>query len=310
MKQLFTLIILTLAFQIHAQVSFEYLNLPIDTFVNNSPDGFSEGIVTLPNNFNANYNSFNGFALSTMTDTTTPGFLNQYSAISGTGSNGTNTYAIGFLSANNSMFLNEPTTIKSLDINNTTYAALSMEQGDAFSKKFGGDTGDDPDYFLLTIHFFNNDVATEDSIEFYLADYRFEDNTMDYIVNEWTTIDLSEIENLYDEIRFTLTSTDNGAFGMNTPNYIALDNVVTSPVNTNEQELENTRVYPNPVFDLLTIEVEDTASINLFNSIGQQVFNRSINNNVTVNLESLRKGIYYLHIESQGKNNVKKIIKQ
>jgi hypothetical protein len=32
-----------------------------------------------------------------------------------------------------------------------TYAALSMRDGDGFAKQFGGASGDDPDYFLLTI---------------------------------------------------------------------------------------------------------------------------------------------------------------
>ena len=39
----------------------------------------------------------------------------------------------------------------SVRLTNTTFAALSMRDGDAFAKQFGGVSGDDPDWFLLTI---------------------------------------------------------------------------------------------------------------------------------------------------------------
>ena len=39
----------------------------------------------------------------------------------------------------------------SVQLTNTTYTALSMLNGDSFSKKFGGSTGNDPDYLRLII---------------------------------------------------------------------------------------------------------------------------------------------------------------
>ena len=263
----------------------------------------------MPNDFNANYESFTGFALSTMSDTTTPGFTNQYSVISGSGAAGSSTYAVGFLFANNSIFFNEPTTIQSFDVNNTTFAALSMRDGDTYAKKFGGETGDDPDYFLLTITFLNNGEVTGDTIEFFMADFRFEDNTQDFILDEWSTIDLSSIENLYDEIQLNLSSTDVGAFGMNTPNYVAIDNFIIQPVNTIEEELQNVSIFPNPVYDVLNIELDNNAKIVIHNSVGQQMISKEISSNKSINLSQLEAGIYYIRIESKGKNTVKKFIK-
>jgi hypothetical protein len=123
-------------------------------------------------------------------------------------------------------------------ITNSTYGALSMLNGDGFAKQFGGPSGNDPDFLLLTIH--GADTAGNlngSSVDFYLADYRF-GNTgpgdMDYVVDEWTEVDLSSLagsQRLY----FSFTSTDifdlldtNGnviAQYFNTPTYFAIDNI-------------------------------------------------------------------------------------
>ena len=110
-------------------------------------------------------------------------------------------------------------------ITNTTYAALSMVHGDDFAKKFGGETGDDPDFFLLTIEGVDAADSSVGTVEFYLADFRFADNSKDYIVEDWTTVDLSAISAAV-ELKFSLTSSDVGSFGMNTPTYFAADNVL------------------------------------------------------------------------------------
>ena len=76
-----------------------------------------------------------------MTDTTTPGYDNQFSAITGDGADGSATYAVayttGFTAASQAEF-STPATVSGVYITNTTYAALSMLNGDAFAKKFGG----------------------------------------------------------------------------------------------------------------------------------------------------------------------------
>jgi hypothetical protein len=62
-------------------------------------------------------------------------------------------------------------------------------------------------------------------VEFYLADYRFTDNTQDYIVEDWATLDVSSLRSAT-SLEFHLSSSDVGVFGMNTPAYFAVDNVV------------------------------------------------------------------------------------
>ena len=99
-----------------------------------------------------------------------------------------------------------------------------MLDGDAFAKQFGGVTGDDPDYLLLTLTGLHADGST-DSTEFYLADFRFADNAQDYIVSQWTWADLSVLGPVVG-LEFALSSTDSGQFGMNTPSYFAMDSLM------------------------------------------------------------------------------------
>ena len=77
---------------------------------------------------------------------------------------------------------------------NTTYDALSMLNGDSFSKKFGGPTGNDPDFFLLTAYGIDaSGHVLPNHVDFYLADFRSADNSLDTIVKTWQFMDLSSL---------------------------------------------------------------------------------------------------------------------
>ncbi len=184
--------------------------------------------------FNHDYTNFGfpgccstGWSYSNHTDTTTPGFGNQFSAFAGSGQGGSANYAVGFLGPVEAT-LSTPAVLAGAYFTNTTYAALSMRDGDSFAKKFGGVSGNDADFFKLTITGFNGAAATG-SVEFLLADYRFANNAQDYIVRDWTFVDLSGLGSVT-RLGFDLSSSDNGSFGINTPGYFALDNLTTAPV--------------------------------------------------------------------------------
>ncbi len=80
------------------------------------------------------------------------------------------------------------------------------------AKQFGGADGTDPDYFKLLIWGFGGTAST-DTIEYYLADYRFEENEKDYIIKTWQWVDLSSLGRV-DSLMFGLESSDNGDWGM------------------------------------------------------------------------------------------------
>lgn len=210
--------------------TFEDLGLdptPPGEFLDQPSSGgsFVSGGVTFLND-----GGFNGFAASTTSDTTTPGFGNQYSNITGGGAGGSAAFGIAYASgfAPAELAFPTPQTVLSAAVTNTTYAALSMLNGDAFAKQFGGPTGDDADFFLLTIEGLDGLGAATGAVDFYLADYRFADNALDYIVDEWTAIDLSVLGEV-NGLRFSLSGSDVGSFGLNTPAYFAIDDLVTVP---------------------------------------------------------------------------------
>jgi hypothetical protein len=191
--------------------------------------------VTFNNSYNAEFDSWSGWAYSNVTNTTAPGFTNQYAAYhlpgGGTGDQSAN-YGVAFNYVQGAATASWLAGMRpdSIRVTNTTYAALSMRDGDSFAKKFGGASGNDADYFLLTIIGKNAAGQTTGTVNFYLADYRFADNAQDYIVSQWTTVDLSGLGVDTTRLEFDLTSTDVGAFGMNTPAYFAADNLVFTPV--------------------------------------------------------------------------------
>ncbi|MGD7653414.1 MAG: DUF4465 domain-containing protein [Verrucomicrobiales bacterium] len=191
--------------------------------------GFTTNGAFFNNSHNATYGNWSGFAVSNHTDTTTAGWTNQYSAYTGSGAGGSANYAVAYYStweATPTISFSSVTDLAgfSAQVTNTTYTALAMLNGDSFGNDpFGGPSGDEQDWFLLTITGYTGGVAGN-SIDFYLADYRFSDNSLDYIVDEWSTIDLSSIGSA-DSLQFTLSSSDVGTYGINTPTYFALDNI-------------------------------------------------------------------------------------
>lgn len=194
--------------------------------------GFLSGGATWKNtftDFGGGFTAWSGFAYANTTDTTTAGFGNQYSAYPGGGA-GDAVYGVGYASAGAAeailpVGLQTPLSVK---IANSTYAALSMLQGDDFAKKFGGLSGNDPDYFRLTITGRQGAIMAG-QVEFYLADYRSAENSLDTIVTGWATVDLSSLGSGITSLEFSLASTDNGPFGMNTPGYFAVDDLVVVP---------------------------------------------------------------------------------
>ncbi|PKP21606.1 MAG: hypothetical protein CVU05_06425, partial [Bacteroidetes bacterium HGW-Bacteroidetes-21] len=207
-------------------VDFEEFNLAPDTFWNGSDSsgGFSNENVFFNNNFvdwGGGVTSWDGFAYANKYNDSLQEFGNLYSTFAGNNSEGI--HALTYLNSDwvnyeiipNYIRFTHPSSVMSMDVTNSAFTALSMKNGDFVSKKFGGSTGDDPDWFMLKMIGYHNGIKT-DSIDFYLADFRFSNNSEDYIIKEWTSIDLTPI-GMIDSMAFILFSSDMGAYGMNTP---------------------------------------------------------------------------------------------
>ena len=262
---------------------------------------FTTGNAIFPNSYNGSFGGYweSGWSYSNMKDSTTAGYANQYSARAAVGYSNSANYAVaqgGALLKFNALATGKQ--MAGFYITNNTYAAISMRDGDGFAKKFGGTTGTDPDWFKLKIQKYFGGILQPDSVVFYLADYRFANNSQDYIVKNWQYVNLTSLGNV-DSLIFNLTSSDVGSFGMNTPSYFCLDNfttlnAITTDIN-NSNALKNTvTIYPNPTSDVVTISstIAFTHS-EILNQLGEVVMSSSQN---SININELANGIYFIKI--------------
>ncbi len=105
-------------------------------------------------------------------------------------------------------------------VNLNSYAYYSIEEGDAYAREFTNG-----DKFTLTIHGVSPDGG-EKTVDVTLAEYT---NGCLSITRGWRYVDLSALGTV-NELYFTLTSTDSGAYGMNTPGYFCLDKLMVETV--------------------------------------------------------------------------------
>lgn len=111
-------------------------------------------------------------------------------------------------------------------IANTTYAALSMRDGDGFNKAF---SYQGRSWFAWTATGYKADGSQSASVVFYLADFRTAG--AGGIVTGWNKVDLTPLGEV-NKVVFNLHSSDTGTYGMNTPSYFAIDDIaVRVPVN-------------------------------------------------------------------------------
>lgn len=167
-----------------------------------------------------------GIAISQWNDMTTGGYGNQCSVYfrdntTGYGGyNGSKTFAIN--NGNGEVSFTDGQTEASFYyfwVTNSTYAALSMLNGDDYAKKFT--LGD---WFKLVITAEDKGGnATGTAVEFYLADFRTA--TSPGIITSWTKVDLTPLGNKVHTLKFDLQSSDTGQWGMNTPAYFCFDNL-------------------------------------------------------------------------------------
>ncbi|MCC7083446.1 MAG: DUF4465 domain-containing protein [Pirellulales bacterium] len=212
-------------------VDFDNL-LPADSYENGKqvagPFNFQE--VYFSNYFDNTFGDYwEGWAYSTKTDTTTGGYTNQYSAFPGSGAESAG-YGVGFTGGFSTapvITLPDGYQAQSMMVTNSTYAALAIRDGNdggfGSVRQFGAG-----DFFKLEITGRDGGGApTGSPIDVYLADYR---NGASFLASQWETIDLSPLGPAK-TLHFMLSSTDNDpVYGMNTPAYFAIDQLVLQSV--------------------------------------------------------------------------------
>lgn len=213
-----------------AIADFDNLALSPGTYWNGA-DGsgfFTSGDASFANYYNPAWGSWDGFAYSSMADTTTRGYTNQFSAIPGRDVSGTGNYAVAY-DAGDWGGASPPTIvlgavtgddfdtfISGAYFTNTTYAYYSMKEGDGFVNAFA-----QGDWQKLIIRGINADGEYNgNQAGFLLADFRSENPQDWYIVNEWTWVDLTGL-GVVAGIEFSFDGSQAGML----PRYVAMDNL-------------------------------------------------------------------------------------
>lgn len=191
-------------------VSFDGLGLLPGHHVDNA--SYSTNAATF-RNVDYGY-SWAGFAFSAVSNVTVNWYTNQYAAIAPR----TSTYAVGFHSHWDNVApeiaFAVPAAPRSVLLNNTTWAALSMRHGCAPARAFSaGDT------FILTLTACDADGQVLAATNHFLADFR---DGKTFIQTNWTELDLSWMPPGVASLVGTLETTDVGEWGANTPTYFAL----------------------------------------------------------------------------------------
>lgn len=158
-----------------------------------------------------------GFTYTNKTDVTTTD--SNISAITGKGK-----YETTYLSSNTNDFTpakieilkSDDYVLKGAWITNTTYAYLTMKNGNSMSPAMA-----DNDWFKLTIIGHKADGTKINSFDVYLGDYR---NSKKEIVKEWIWVDFTPIaEAAY--ITFEMEGTVENESGPSLPTYFCIDGI-------------------------------------------------------------------------------------
>lgn len=105
-------------------------------------------------------------------------------------------------------------------VNLSSYPYYSIEQGDSYCRAFHNG-----DRFALTVHGVSAE-GSERSVEVALASYDNGDLTIN---RSWKYVDLTSL-GAVNELYFTMSTTDVGDYGANTPLYFCLDKLMVRPV--------------------------------------------------------------------------------
>ncbi len=248
------------------------------------------------NYYSQAYSFWGGFTASNHTDLTQTGMDAQYTAITAGGHDGSAQYGVAYtFGAQTDVYASDGQahTVTGCYVTNNLWAYQSVVNGDASSTPFGGTTGNDPDWFKLTATGKNASGQTIGTLDFYLADYRFDNNDEDYVIDTWEWFDLSPLGAVH-TISFSLSSTKENSYGMLTPAYFCIDDFNgTAP--TPPQDLPPYVV--NPVGDVDFTSFPEIVYVNLD---GVVTDDDDPDENIDFNILSI-SNTEYLYAVMQGK---------
>jgi hypothetical protein len=190
-------------------------------------------------------------------------------------------------------------------ITNNAVAYRAMRDGTTYSKKFGGPTSTDPDWYKLTVKGFRSGVLQSDSVEFYLADYRPAGHVNDSIVKSWHWVNLLPLGHV-DSLQFAVSSSDTQGGYMRTPPLFCIDDFTTNEtsLSTLNERNYNVGVYPVPAYSELHIDLNEAnaVSVTILDITGKVMYtNKQANAHLLVNVSDWLSGNYIVCFEGPDK---------
>lgn len=214
------------------KIDFNDFELQTDTYdrgdIENYPDGFTFNNFTFPTNpLSDGY--WTGFLISNIFDTKTVQNPSPFAAYnSKISKDNFLVYSQPFTpSAANIEFPKEQEhIIGSIDVANTQYSYLIMKYGvENLMRPFGGESNDTKDWCKLIIRGIDKNGAQTDTVNFFLANYTFDNRKSNYIISSWTSVNLEKL-GLINQLEFSIESsiTDENN-NILTPQIFCLDNI-------------------------------------------------------------------------------------
>ena len=257
-----------------------------------------------------------GFSYTNKYDSTDGTFSNLYGVVPYHGRSQSAVYTVG--QTRGVVTLTAPqSTVNGFYVTNTTFASKTIRYGSQYSRKFGDTTGTGsgttiaqgqyPDYFKLIVHGWKSGLQKPDSAVFFLADYR---TSSDVIVGDWQFMNTSSL-GAVDSLIFTLRSTDNGQFGMNTPGFFAIDDVqvtLPNPAGVTTARENGFVVWPQPFSESISVRVDGACALRLLDLQGRIV--AAAGSADMQAPDGLAPGTYLLEINAANAVHRVKVVKQ
>ena len=204
--------------------TLENLYLDSESYWNGSKGNgyFLSGSYKFHNTAYPDYNTYMDCTYSNQTATTYSGLQDQWRNIVGKGYDNSENYGIAYPQPGTITVMNKENgdNIRGFYVTNTAWVYDAVKKGDGMSDVAGG--FQKGDYFKLIIKGKKAD-NTESQVEYYLADYRAENEADHYVLDTWQWVDLSSLGEVK-SVSFKMEGTKKNNYGLTTPTYFAFDN--------------------------------------------------------------------------------------
>ena len=189
---------------------------------------FKSGAYEFVNSFTPKWSSWTGCSYSNMTATSFASYAtDQWNSAAGHGAEGSANYGViyGSSTPNEQMEIikvvdgdAEGRIIKGMNITNSAWTVECVKNGNGSAQKFAQGS-----WFKVTFTGVKADKSTA-SVDYYLADYRSENESEWNCLTDWDWIDLSSLGKVV-SLSISFDGTDKSYGYLNTSTYVCIDNV-------------------------------------------------------------------------------------